>query len=196
MKSLVDECDGVFGTLQQAIEELGVPRLKSTRPVNSYRGQLTLGDPDQYSSALCIDVERYPRTMIRRPPTASRFVQRSNLANGSASAQSSATILPDGDGPETAFPKLNPNDLTTVRNARTYQVPDENAPGGKRDVERDELAKGYEYGRTAVHISESDQNVTKLETKAGLEIIGFIPWATVGGLLCHLSRHFSDTVLV
>ena len=179
MKSLVDDCDGVFGTLQQAIEELGVPRLKSTRPVHSYKGQLTLGDPEQYSSALCIDVERYPRTMIRRPLTASRFVQRSNLANGKESAQSSTTILPDGDSLENAFPKLNPNDLTTVRNARTYQVLDENAPGGKRDVERDDLAKGYEYGRTAVHISESDQNVTKLETQAGLEIIGFIPWATV-----------------
>ena len=156
-----------------------MPRLKSTRPVHSYKGQLTLGDPGQYSSALCIDVERYPRTMIRRPLTASRFVQRSNLANGKESAQSSTTILPDGDSLENAFPKLNPNDLTTVRNARTYQVLDENAPGGKRDVERDDLAKGYEYGRTAVHISESDQNVTKLETQAGLEIIGFIPWATV-----------------
>ena len=180
MKSLVGDCEGIVGTLQQAIEELGVPRLKSTRPVNSYKGQLTLGDPGQYDSALCIDVERYPRTMIRRPLTASRFVQRSNLSNGNASAQSSATVLPDEDGPESALPRINPNDLTTVRNTRTYQVPDENGPGGKRDVDRDNLAKGYEYGRTAVHISESDQNVTKLETQAGLEIVGFIPWATVG----------------
>ena len=179
LKSLVGDCEGVFGTLKQAIEELGVPRLKSTRPVNSYKGQLTLGDPEKYKSALCIDVERYPRTMIRRPLTASRFVQRSNLSNGIGSAQSSAIAMPDGDGQESAFPKLNPNDLTTVRNARTYQVPDENAPGRKRDVDRDDLAKGYEYGRTAVHISETDQNVTKLETHAGLEIIGFIPWTMV-----------------
>ncbi len=156
-----------------------MPRLKSTRPVNSYKGQLTLGDPEQYKSALCIDVERYPRTMIRRPLTASRFVQRSNFSNGTSSMQSSATILPEGEASGSAFPNLTPNDLTTVRNARTYQVPDENAPGGKRDVDRDNLAKGYDYGRTAVHISESDLNVTKLETQAGLEIIGFIPWATV-----------------
>jgi ATP-dependent DNA helicase 2 subunit 2 len=47
-------------------------------------------------------------------------------------------------------------------------------PGEKRDLERDDLAKGYEYGRTAVHISESDENITKLETFAALEIIGFI----------------------
>jgi ATP-dependent DNA helicase 2 subunit 2 len=66
------------------------------------------------------------------------------------------------------------NSLSVVRSARTYQVLDESAAGGKRDVERDELAKGYEYGRTAVHISESDENITKLETNAALEIIGFI----------------------
>ena len=160
--------------MQQAIEELGTPRLKATRPVPSYKGQLTLGDPELYESALCIDVERYPKVMIRRPLSASQYVQKTDLSLDHASAESSATLLPDGD-----TPGVGPNGLTSVRNARTYQVVDEEAPGGKRDVSRDDLAKGYEYGRTAVHISESDLNVTKLETQAGLEIIGFVPWSTV-----------------
>lgn len=172
----------MFGTMQQAIEELGVPRLKSTRPVPSYKGQVTLGDPLQYPTACCVDVERYPRTMIRRPLTASRFVQRSSNGIEPASAESSATVLPDADDPDTMM-QGDPNGLTSVRSTRTYQIPDEFAPGGKKDVERDQLAKGYEYGRTAVHISESDENVTKLETQAGLEIIGFIPWSSV----CHSS---------
>lgn len=132
----------------------------------------------QYQTACCIDVERFPRTMIRRPLTASRFVQRSTTVNEAASAESSATFLPDADDPD-AIPQAGPSNLTSVQSARTYQVPDESAPGGKKDVERDQLAKGYEYGRTAVHISESDENVTKLETQAGLEIIGFIPWSSV-----------------
>lgn len=85
-------------------------------------------------------------------------------------------MLPDADG---AGQNADPNGLTVVRNARAYQVADESAPGGKRDVSKDDLAKGYEYGRTAVHISESDLNVTKLETQPGLEVIGFIPWNTV-----------------
>ncbi|SLM37327.1 ku family dna [Lasallia pustulata] len=180
LKALAEGCDGVFGTLAQAIEELGIPRLKATRPVQSYKGQLTLGDPMQYETAMCIDVERYPRTAIRRPPSASQFVQRSDLSNGHGSTQSSATIRGDGDGGESSAAMLNPNGLTSVKNARTYQVIDEEAPGGKRDVERDELAKGYEYGRTAVHISETDENVTKLETQAGLEFIGFVPWSSYG----------------
>lgn len=169
----------MFGTLAQAIEELGIPRLKTTRPVQSYKGQLTLGDPLQYDTAMCIDVERYPRTMIRKPPSASQFVQRSDLSNGHVSTQSSATIRGEGDGGASTAAMSNPNGLTSVRNARTYQVFDEEAPGGKRDVERDDLAKGYEYGRTAVHISETDENVTKLETQAGLELIGFVPWSSV-----------------
>lgn len=178
LKALAEDCGGVYGTMQEAIEELGIPRLKATRPVVSYKGQLTLGDPGKYDSALCIDVERYPRVMIRRPLTASHFVQRTDLSHGQASTQSSDTVLPDADGIDGA----DPNGLTSVRNARSYQVTDEAAPGGKRDVSKDDLAKGYEYGRTAVHISESDLNVTKLETQVGLEIIGFIPWSTVGRL--------------
>lgn len=52
---------------------------------------------------------------------------------------------------------------------------DADAPGGKKDVSRDDLAKGYEYGRTVVPISESDENITKLECEAGMEIVGFVP---------------------
>lgn len=59
LKKLTDSCDGIFGTMEQAIEELGIPRLKQTRPVPSYKGQLTLGDPNQYDSAMCIDVSEH-----------------------------------------------------------------------------------------------------------------------------------------
>ena len=159
--------------MQQAIDEMGVPRMKSTRPVASYKGQLTLGNPVEYDSAMCIDVERYPRTMIRAPPSASQYIQRSDLI----STQSSATML-SGDG-DTPMAGSDFNGLTSVRNARSYQVKDLEAPGGKRDVDREELAKGYAYGSTAVPIAESEWNVTKLETQAGFEIIGFIPWDRV-----------------
>ncbi len=164
-----------------------MPRLKTTRPVHSYRGWLTLGNPEEYDSAACIDVERYPRTMVRRPMGASRFVQRQDPANGST--QSTGTLVNDGD---LAMPDTDGNDLAGVKNSRTYQVLDEGAPGGKRDVDRDDLAKGYEYGRTAVHISESDENVTKLETKSSLDIIGFIPWANVS-LPSKQSKHPTET---
>ncbi len=160
--------------MEQAINELGTPQPKMTRAVHSYRGFLTLGNPEEYDSALSIEVERYPRTSVARPPTASQFVVRADMAPGEASAQSSATLQPDeGDAP-------HQDGLAAVRNARTYQVMDADAPGGKRDVDMEDLAKGYEYGRTAVHISESDLNVTKIETHACLELIGFVPKEKVG----------------
>lgn len=164
LRSLVEDCDGVYGTLAQATAELDTPRVKIVRGIPSFRGELKLGDPTKYDTALRIQVERYYRTYVARPPTASSFVAK---ASGEDSAQSSATVAA-GQGASVD------ENLVSVRNARTYHVSDPSAAGGKRELERDDLAKGYEYGRTAVHISESDENITKLETDAGLELIGFI----------------------
>lgn len=66
-------------------------------------------------------------------------------------------------------------EFSAVKQARSYKVNDPEAPGGKRDVEFESLAKGFEYGRTAVHISESEHNITKLETTKSFSIVGFIP---------------------
>ena len=164
LKTLCEDCNGAFGTLAQAVDELGVPRVKGTRPVHSYKGFLTLGNPEEYETALSIGVERYPKVSQAKPPTSSKFVIRGDM---SQPTQPSSATLSNGDG--------TTNDgLAAVKNARTYQIEDGNAPGGKRDVEYDELAKGYEYGRTVVHISESDRNVTTYETTASLDIIGFV----------------------
>ncbi|EME48779.1 hypothetical protein DOTSEDRAFT_67726 [Dothistroma septosporum NZE10] len=165
-KQLCKDCNGTFGTLAQAVAEMQVPRTKSTRPVPSYKGFLTLGNPEMFEDALTIDVERYPKTMVAKAPTASKFV----LKQGVQEATQSTATLSNGEG----VPVEEGDGLAGIMTARTYQVNDENAPGGKKDVEREELSKGYEYGRTAVHISESDQNVTAFESKQGLDIIGFV----------------------
>ncbi|KAM0720412.1 hypothetical protein Q7P37_004548 [Cladosporium fusiforme] len=164
LQQLCEDCGGVYGTLAQAVDELKIPRIKETKPVPSYKGTLTLGDPEQFSTAFSVNIERYPKTMVASAPSASSFVVRNDLE----ATQTNATTNGDDDAEA-------PNDgLAAVHTARTYQVDDEEAPGGKRDVDRDELAKGYEYGRTAVHISDSDRNITTYETQAGLDIIGFV----------------------
>jgi ATP-dependent DNA helicase 2 subunit 2 len=142
--------------------------LKETRPVPSFKGQLTLGDAEHYDSTLTVDVERYPCTMLAKPPTASSFAIRTDLNNSSALGPSvqSLNIITGEDHPMT--------DLSAVRNQRVYQVDDQEEPGVKKNVEMEELERGYEYGRTAVHISESDMNVVKLETSQSLAIIGFV----------------------
>lgn len=140
-----------------------IPRMKTVRPVHSFRGYLTLGDPENYDSAMAIDVERYPRVMVAKPPSASQFVVRSNMAPGETQSQ-----LAPADG------EPSQDDLAAVKNARTYQVPDEEAPGGKREVEQEDLARGFNYGSTAVPIMESDRNVTDFESKQGIDIVGFV----------------------
>ncbi|EEA20653.1 ATP-dependent DNA helicase yku80 [Talaromyces marneffei ATCC 18224] len=162
LRGLVEDCDGVYGTLAQAIAELDIPRVKVVRGVPSFRGDLRLGNPMQYDTALRIQVERYYRTYVAKPPSTSSFVVKTG---GDASQPSTQTLEASKDADA---------NLTSVRNVRTYHVDDPQVVGGKRELERDELAKGYEYGRTAVPISESDENITKLETMAALELIGFI----------------------
>ena len=110
-----------------------------------------------------INVERYPKVMTAAPPSASQFVVRNDME---------ATQTHGSNGDEAA--EAPADGLAAVHTTRTYQVEDESAPGGKKDVDRDELAKGYEYGRTAVHISESDRNITTYETLQGLDIVGFV----------------------
>ncbi|KAK5455007.1 ATP-dependent DNA helicase yku80 [Exophiala xenobiotica] len=148
LKKLVDLSAGMFGTMQEAVDELSRPSIKPVRPTPTYRGQLRLGDPENYDTALSIDVERYFKVQIRRPPTASAFVVRENAAD-------------DGQG------------LQSVHSVYKYTAKLEN--GESKELDREELAKGYEYGRTAVAISESEQNITKLETQMGYDILGFIP---------------------
>ena len=153
LKQLAGLSGGQFGTMQEAIDGLSRPALKAIRPTPTYRGQLRLGDPTQYDTALSIDVERYMKVSLRRPPTASAFVTRPNRR----------TEQEESDG------------LTSVHNLYKYKVKGDEHEGGEKVLERDELAKGYEYGRTAVSISESEQNITKYETEAAYDILGFIP---------------------
>lgn len=170
MRRLTELCeDGILATASETITNLSVPDIKSTRPYTTYEGRLTLGDTEKYeSTAMYIDVKRYFNTHIARPVGAKSFANKVPIP----STQSSNTL--NGDIEMTDAP-ANGDDLSAVKNARTYKINDPGAVGGKRDVKYEELAKGYLYGRTAVHISESDENVTNFDTIRSFSIIGFIP---------------------
>ncbi|KAF6820452.1 Ku family DNA-binding protein [Colletotrichum sojae] len=174
LRDLVSKCDnGQFATIAEAIAELDTPRIKPTRPYKAYDGPLTLGliDPPPElkipPTPVVINVERYFKTKLARAPAASTVV----VAAEGAGASSQSTHTLDAEPME----GVEATDFSAVKSARTYKVNDPDAPGGKRDVEFDSLAKGYEYGRTAVAISESEWNVTKLDTVKTFTILGFIP---------------------
>lgn len=160
--------------MEQAVVELSIPRVKKVKPVTLYKGKLTLGDRTIYEGALEIDVERYPRTSLAIAPTASRYAVKTGESN-----ESSATVggADEADGDQQG----QTNGLSAVHQSRAYQVKDESAAGGKRDVDRDALARGYEYGSSVVPIEPSDEHVTKLDTVAGMDIVGFVPRGSVSG---------------
>ncbi|GAP87748.1 putative ATP-dependent DNA helicase 2 subunit 2 [Rosellinia necatrix] len=191
LRDLVDRCDGLYGTIAEAISELETPRVKSIKPYKTYDGLLTLGDPNVHRDAMSINVERYFKTHKAVVPPASRVIMKTE-SDGD----------PDGGAGAAGGDEMQGVELTAtfsaVKDARTYKVNDPDAPGGKRDVDRDELAKGYEYGRTAVHISESDYNITKIETSKSFSIVGFIyqekyePFLNMGETCMTIAQKFND----
>ncbi|KOS19437.1 ATP-dependent DNA helicase II subunit 2 [Escovopsis weberi] len=147
LKELAKHCkNGVFATMAEALEDIQTPRVRTIRPYKTYDGWLTLGDPKKSPAAANILVERYSKTKLARPAAATTVVVK---------AEGEPTQIGGGEG-------AGGMDFAAVRQARTYKVNDPAAPGGKRDVEFERLAKGYEYGRTVVPISESEHNITKL----------------------------------
>ncbi|QSZ30883.1 hypothetical protein DSL72_000441 [Monilinia vaccinii-corymbosi] len=158
LRYLTEKCsDGMFATTEEAVEALSTPVVKVTREYKTFEGLLTLGDPVKYpETALSINVARYFKTHQAKPASARSFVDR---------------II---DGP-IDLELLDSADLTSVKQARAYQVNDPTAPGGKRDVEQDALERGYEYGSAIVPINKSEENITKLQTLKEFSIIGFVP---------------------
>lgn len=179
LRGLVEKCDGLYGTMAEAISELETPRVKSVKPYKTYDGPLTLGDPNMHADAMSIDVERYFKTHKAAVPPASRVVIKAGSDGGPSGVPEAA----NGDEMQGVEPTPS---FAAVKDNRTYVVNDSDIPGGKRDVKPDELAKGYEYGRTAVHISESDYNITKIETTKNFSIVGFIyqekVWKSIPGV--------------
>lgn len=101
--------------------------------------------------------------MIAKPVSASSYVMKAEPSEGEEASV--------GD---VAFDGTNSN-LQAVRQARAYQVDDDEAAGGKMDIDKEQLEKGYSYGREVVPISSTDETITVFETEPGLQIIGFIP---------------------
>jgi ATP-dependent DNA helicase 2 subunit 2 len=171
LAEMATQTGGSVVNIQDPISKLGTPNIKTVRPVCLYRGTLTLGYIDKLEHAtMKIDVQQWPCVMQAKPQQEKQFAGKPEVyADGTA--QSSVTMQESGplqDG------------LSVIKRTRAYQVDDEDAPGGKRDVDKEQLEKGFEYGRTAVHVNEDDMDSVKLETRSGLEVVGFALREKVG----------------
>jgi ATP-dependent DNA helicase 2 subunit 2 len=167
LRDLVKAAGGTFLTMANAIVDISVPTIKSVRPTTSYKGTLTLGDVGKYpDTSLQLEVERYPKIMPVKAPPAKSVVVKPEF--------SSDTVGPSVSPHATAKAEEDKGLAATVKRTHSYQVEDASAPGGKRDVDGEQLEKGFEYGRTAVHISNEDMEAATIPTWQCLDIVGFV----------------------
>jgi ATP-dependent DNA helicase 2 subunit 2 len=175
LRDLVEAAGGTFFTMSKAIADMSVPSIKSVWPVTTYKGTLTLGNVEKFpDTSLQLEVERYPKIMPVKAPSAKHVVVKPEF--GSDAVGPSAP-------PAAAKQEEDGSLAAAVKRARSYQVEDASAPGGKRDVDGEQLERGYEYGRTAVNVSKEDMEVATIPTRQCLDIIGFVSAKTVSTCL-------------
>ena len=158
-KTFTDLAGGDIGTLKQATDELKIPRVRQPRSMPTFKGKLCLGNSEVFDSAMEIGVERYPKVMIAQAKSARNI----------AIVDSSPPQQGDIEGDQTN------GDMSLVHQSGMYEVKDDSLPDGKRDVKREDLSKGYAYGRSVVHVEPMDEECLKMDTNSGLHIMGFIP---------------------
>lgn len=147
-----------------------------------------LGDFEKYpETALSIDVQRFFKTKAAKPPSATSYITPALVDETTRSSNNLQGDMEMTDAPSSG--------LIAVKSSTSYTVDDPEAPGGKKNLYREDLAKGYAYGRTAVYLSESEQNIATLQTLKSFSIIGFIPSDGVS-LKARFNRIETDVLLV
>lgn len=163
---MCDTTDGIFATYAEVAESLNTPRIKPVRPVTTFRGSLTIGDPQKFANTIEISVERYPKTKQAKTPSASKFSVAAETHSVIAQASQVGTHGEGGDDEARPTHQVLPS--------RTYKLQD-----GEELADNSQLEKGYAYGKTVVPISRADEDFLQFETTASLQILGFVDADTV-----------------
>lgn len=163
-----------FATMEEVISAMANPRIKPVRPVTTFRGILSIGDEEKFGNSIQIAVERYPKTKQAKVPSASKFSTASETKSIIASASQSYRSDQNGPGQAQATHQVIPS--------RTYKLQD-----GEELDDRSQLEKGYSYGKTIVPVTKADEDFLQFESKAGLQILGFLDSGAVRETLQHYS---------
>ncbi|WBW73948.1 Ku domain helicase (XRCC5-like protein) Pku80-like [Schizosaccharomyces osmophilus] len=179
LRHFVDSCKGTVLVFQDVEKRIGEPLVHRVRPVSVFKGSLTIGNDGENEASVTMHVERYPRTRATKPPTSSAF--------------NAGSKLPKEDEKQEQFSSSQekPWESNAISTVRSYVVRDSQT-NEVFEVDRKDLESGYSYGRTIVPISRSDEDILALETKAGYEVMGFIPKAS---LPCYYTISESNIII-
>ncbi|KAG4306170.1 hypothetical protein PORY_000158 [Pneumocystis oryctolagi] len=158
-------CGGTFSSMVDVVDFLNTPNLKKVHPVSLFNGTLTIGDPQNYSDAIKIMVQRYPRTRLAKAPSAHRYNVLKKKSEPSSNIEQLTQIDLD----------LNNNGerehFSEVLITKTYKIEEE---GSEKEISKDDVELGYVYGKTIIPINIMDEEEFKYRTNTELTILGFI----------------------
>ncbi|KAI9143461.1 SPOC like C-terminal domain-containing protein [Paraphysoderma sedebokerense] len=161
LKEYIEKLYGDSGLIDalSVLESVTSIKPKAKRSVAIYKGDLTIGDAfNNPDLALSIPVEIFGKVMKETPQTAKKLsvAARDNpVAGGTRAIHVERTY---GMLQEAA----DQEEEAEAHESRTVQIPQE------------ELIKGFKYGKTLVPLNEVDEDMMRLFTTKGLEIIGTI----------------------
>ncbi|KAG1310873.1 hypothetical protein G6F64_004237 [Rhizopus arrhizus] len=139
--------EGHVWEVDEMYDEIHRLRVKEVRPTPSYRGFLYLGNPT-HENYLAISINMYLRVKEVKLPTADKY---SKLSTGPSHAVTYET-------------KYTVNNTTDPMNNEVEKV-----------VSKEDLEKGFRFGKQRVKVSAEEEEYGKLKTKKEMTILGFIP---------------------
>ncbi|OLL26973.1 ATP-dependent DNA helicase II subunit 2 [Neolecta irregularis DAH-3] len=144
---------GTFITVNELVDGLEDPDVEVTRSTSTYSGNLTIGNPDDPES-LSIAINRYLATRVQAAPTTQSY-----------SAELRAPLTDSVD-----------EDLKThkVEQHRIYRIPAAGPNEPDEEIDKDDVHKGFKYGKSIVPISQEEESLLQYPCKKGYEIIGFV----------------------
>lgn len=134
-------------SLKEAYDQTQEIYVKEVRPTPTFRGYLYLGRPELNKSFLAISTNIYLRTKEVSLPTGVKVSAISQ--EGSRKVQMISRFL------------------ETVKNAETDEALE-------TDIAKNDLLKGFKFGKSTVILSDEELASTRLKTKKEMSIIGFV----------------------
>ncbi|KAI9341852.1 SPOC like C-terminal domain-containing protein [Pilaira anomala] len=140
--------EGDIADLEEAYAQTQTIYAKEVTARPAYRGFLYIGSPISKEPFLPISIHTYLRTKTVALPSSTKVSKLS-------------------DGP-TKKVERSSNYVLDVKN-------EEGETTSEVQVEKENIQKGYQFGKTILLVSEEELGVAKLQTKKEMTVIGFIP---------------------
>ncbi|KAK9492674.1 SPOC like C-terminal domain-containing protein [Lipomyces doorenjongii] len=158
------ELNAIIAPFADVLRDLEIPHVRKVRSTNSYNGTLTIGDPNKFNDSLTIPVERFAYVKTATKINSVSYIKPKGNVSTSPTRQATNTL-----GRRIKY------EITV-----TKESDDGNTGKDVQEVEKGDLKKGYRYGASVVPLSTEEEESLRFVTNISLDIIGFVPYDTIG----------------